>query len=210
MHDQFSYSPSEPVFGIGIMSSGSSLLTLTATFLVIASGAFLVLQQRRIASRLFCAGCVVAVIGSLASIHDASTGADRMAVLATLVVAAGLCAILIFKVRRRATYFVAAGIAGWLVASTFKPTINWLFGHWWIVPIALLVPCAAAFIARMWLNGARDQPRGARRGNSASRFISQLLDHLGGGRRGWHRRNRHIGDFGTTKRSRRGAGPNMI
>jgi hypothetical protein len=192
------------------MSSGSSLLTLTATFLVIASGAFLVLQQRKIALRLLCAGCVVAVIGSLASIHDASTGADRVAVLAALVVTAGLCAIVIFKVRRRATYFVAAGSAGWLIASTFKPTINWLFGHWWIVPIILLVPCVAAFIARMWLDGTCGQPRGVHRGNSASRFISQLVDHLGGGRRGSRRRNRHIGVFGTTKRSRRGAGPNMI
>ena len=190
-----------------MMSPASSLLLVAATSLIAASGAFLALQQRKIALRLFCAGGAVAAVGSLSSTYNASTGADRLAVLAALVVAAGLCAILIFKARRWAIFLILSGVVGWVIAATFKTTINWLFGHWWIVPIALLVPCAAALIARTWLRSMRDPDHGARRANSASHFISQLLDRLGGGRRGSRRRNRHIGDIGTTKRSRRGAGP---
>lgn len=193
-----------------MMSSASSLLLLVATSLIAGSGAFLAIRQRKIALRLFCAGVTLAAMSALIQPHIESTGADRLVVLAALVVAAGLCTILIFKARRWAVFLVLAGVAGWVIASTFRTTMNWLFGHWWTVPIALLVPCAAALIARIWLSSTRDHAHRARRANSASHFISQLLDHLGGARRGSRRRNRNIGDIGTTKRSRRGAGPNMI
>ncbi|HVZ17143.1 MAG TPA: hypothetical protein VG897_08500 [Terriglobales bacterium] len=192
------------------MSPASSLLIATATSFIAASGAFLALQQRKIAMRLFCAGGAVAAVASLISTYNTSTGADRLAILAALMVAAGLCAILILKARRGAIILVLAGVAGWIIASTFKTPINWLFGHWWDVPIALVVPCAAALIAKESTRGMRGRYQGAHRANSVSHFLSQLLDHLGGGRRGSRRRNRHIGDIGTTKRSRRGAGPNMI
>jgi hypothetical protein len=192
------------------MNPASSLLILTATLLIAASGAFLALQQRKIALRLFCAGGAVAAVDSLVANRGMSTGADRLAVMAALAVAAGLCAALIFKARRWAIFLIFVGVAGWVIASTFGTTINWIFGHWWIVPIALLVPCAAALIAKAWTDGMRDRARGAHRANSVSHFLSGLFDHLGGPRRGSRRRNRHIGDIGTTKRSRRGAGPNMI
>jgi hypothetical protein len=189
------------------MSPASSLLILTATLLIAASGTCLAIQQRKIALRLFCAGVAVSAAGSFVSAYNTSTGADRLSVLAVLVAAVGLCAALIFKARRSAIVFIFGGVAGLVIASTFRMTINWLFGHWWIVPIAMLIPCAAALITRIWLSSTWDHAHGARRANSASHFISQLLDHLGGARRGSHRRHRHIGDIGTTKRSRRGAGP---
>jgi hypothetical protein len=184
------------------------LLVLTATALIAASGACLAIQQHKIALRLFCAGIAVAATSAMTRSHFRSTPADQLAALAALAAAAGLCAALIFNSRRMAVYLILAGISGWIVAATFTTTINWLWRNWWIIPIALLVPCAAALIARAWMEGMGDRIRRPNQANSIARLLSRLF--FGGARRGLRRRNRHIGNIGMAKRSRRGAGPNMI
>ena len=193
-----------------IFNADTKLLLLGAAILIAASGVCLTAQQHVLARRLFLAGGVLAAADGVISANGGSTPADRIAAICALVAAASLCAILIFKMRRRATYLVAAGIAGWLFASTFKSTINWLLGHWWIFPIVLLVPSAAALVAKTWLSGVDDVSRGTRTTNSGTHSLFRLLAGLGRAHGGARRRKRHIGDIGATRRSRHGPGPNMI
>jgi hypothetical protein len=192
----------------------NSIAARLGTLFIAMAGLCLILgsisSKMRANVKLILVSCVIIAAASQISTSNVSTAADRLAVLAALVAAAGLCGILIFKARRRAMFLIFAGVAGWLIALTFKTTINWLFGHWWIVPMALLVPCAAALIAKAWAPGFRDRVHAAQRENSVFQYLLRLLDQLGGASRGARRRHRHIGDIGTTKRSRRGAGPNMI
>jgi hypothetical protein len=195
--------------------NGAPAIAMQFATLGIATGGlfFLVPPLRPYAIRLILTGAVIASAAAIISAQILSgSPSSRFEEMIVWISATGAIAA-IFRLRRLAAYMMVAAGIGFLVLVTMpwlEPVVRSLARNWWLVPAILLVPCAAALIARIWLSSTRDHAHGARSTSSASYFLSQLLDRLGGARRSSRRRNRHIGDIGTTKRSRRGAGPNMI
>lgn len=174
-----------------------------AVLCIAASGLCLVLRQRAIAARLFGSGLVLAAaVGLAANRGEWFTG------LAIWLSALSLCAA-IWGARRRAIYFVmAAAVLAMLVPllQLLTPVLH----LWWLIPLIGAVAICTALIAPIGLRRLWAHIHDSNANFVFSRLLSRFLELIGGIRPRRRKRNRHIGEFGTTKRGRSGPGPHTI
>ncbi len=175
-----------------------------AVLCIAASGACLIFQQRALAARLFCTGCVIAAATGAAA--NAPRGLSALALgLGTV----GVCAA-IWGARRWPAYLIVLAVALAVLFPLLEPIARALLPFWWTVPLLVVIALVAALIVtissrRLRARVYRNDPK-----NPINRLLGNLLDHMTGFRRRRRRRDRHIGEFGTTKRGKSGQGPHTI
>lgn len=175
-----------------------------AVLFVAAAGACLIFQQRWLAARLFGTGCVIAAAsGFSANTHDVTSA------LALWLGTVGVCAA-ILGARRWPIYLIAWAVAISILIPILEPVARTYLPFWWLVPLLVAIALLTAAIVTAALNRLREQVYGSRPTSTLSRFLARQLDRLTGFRRRRPHRDRHIGEFGTTRRGRSGAGPHVI
>lgn len=180
----------------------ASIQSLAALFIA-AAGACLIIQQRVLAVRLFAIGCVLAAAtGLAANTHGANA-------LALWLAALGICAA-ILGVRHWPIYLIALAIAFGVLLSRLEPIARAFLPFWWLVPLLVGSALVTALIVTIALRRLRERFYRGHPKFAFNRFLASLLDRLTGLRRRPRMRDRHIGEFGTTRRGRSGSGPHMI
>jgi hypothetical protein len=176
-------------------------------------GLSLILQQRKLAIRMFVIGAAIACWAGIAR-NVAPSGPVSHIEAAALAALLALPIGLLFAPKRLARTIAPLGVlilVGWSLGPTIVDTLQTEFEHHWIIALLIFAtPFVTAAIVTGAIKGlrARVLARGQWRG--AQRALLRILDWLIGGRSTARGPRRHIGDVGPTHRAKRGRGPSSI